>query len=215
MRIRTAAAGSAVFLVIAPGTVAGLAPWWLTGWQAGTPYPLALRASPKTGPSPSPGTARSRPFRGPGHLLLATPALADAWRRGTIRVWCWSVPGSRPRPETTGSSRRPSPQASRSPGGARPVPGLASRPPARVARSRPRADDTARRPTGCRCRPSRRCGAARSRSSWLSTVLTDTDTAGTTASACEFTRSVTCSRSLRRNGRTSIDDIADILGARP
>jgi protein-S-isoprenylcysteine O-methyltransferase Ste14 len=44
MRIRTAAAGSAVFLVTVPGTVAGLAPWWLTGWQAGTPYPLALRA---------------------------------------------------------------------------------------------------------------------------------------------------------------------------
>jgi protein-S-isoprenylcysteine O-methyltransferase Ste14 len=44
MRTTTAAAGSAAFLVIAPGTVAGLAPWWLTGWRAGTPYPLPLRA---------------------------------------------------------------------------------------------------------------------------------------------------------------------------
>jgi protein-S-isoprenylcysteine O-methyltransferase Ste14 len=28
-----AALGSAVFLVIAPGVVAGLVPWWLTGWN--------------------------------------------------------------------------------------------------------------------------------------------------------------------------------------
>jgi len=44
MRTTTAAAGSAAFLVIAPGTVAGLAPWWLTGWQQGAPYPSPLRA---------------------------------------------------------------------------------------------------------------------------------------------------------------------------
>jgi protein-S-isoprenylcysteine O-methyltransferase Ste14 len=44
MRTTTAAAGSAIFLVIAPGAVAGLAPWWLTGWQAGAPYPVPLRA---------------------------------------------------------------------------------------------------------------------------------------------------------------------------
>ena len=35
MRKITAIAGSAVFLVIAPGVVAGLVPWWLTGWRAG------------------------------------------------------------------------------------------------------------------------------------------------------------------------------------
>jgi protein-S-isoprenylcysteine O-methyltransferase Ste14 len=29
-----AAAGSALFFVVAPGAVAGLVPWWLTGWQA-------------------------------------------------------------------------------------------------------------------------------------------------------------------------------------
>src|SRR5262245_42812169 len=30
-----AAAGSFVFLSLAPGVVAGLVPWWLTGWQVG------------------------------------------------------------------------------------------------------------------------------------------------------------------------------------
>jgi protein-S-isoprenylcysteine O-methyltransferase Ste14 len=32
-----AALGSAAFLVVAPGMVAGLVPWWLTGWRFGTP----------------------------------------------------------------------------------------------------------------------------------------------------------------------------------
>ncbi len=43
MRKMTAAAGSAVFLGMAPGVVAGLVPWWLTGWRMGSPYPVALR----------------------------------------------------------------------------------------------------------------------------------------------------------------------------
>ena len=38
MRKITATAGSAVFLLIAPGGVAGLVPWWLTGWQMGAAY---------------------------------------------------------------------------------------------------------------------------------------------------------------------------------
>ena len=39
-RIR-AALGSGLFLVVAPGVVAGLVPWWLTGWQTGaTRWPL-------------------------------------------------------------------------------------------------------------------------------------------------------------------------------
>jgi len=40
------ALGSAVFLVLAPGVVAGLAPWWLTAWRFGTPLPWwdAVRA---------------------------------------------------------------------------------------------------------------------------------------------------------------------------
>ena len=43
MRKITAAAGSAVFLVIAPGVVAGLVPWWLTRWQMGDAYPVPVR----------------------------------------------------------------------------------------------------------------------------------------------------------------------------
>jgi protein-S-isoprenylcysteine O-methyltransferase Ste14 len=43
MRKITASAGTAVFLVIAPGAVAGLAPWWLTGWQPGAAYPAGAR----------------------------------------------------------------------------------------------------------------------------------------------------------------------------
>ena len=34
MRRTIAAAGSAVFFVLAPGVMAGLIPWWLTGWDA-------------------------------------------------------------------------------------------------------------------------------------------------------------------------------------
>ena len=45
MRKMTAMAGSAVFLVVAPGVVAGLVPWWLTGWQVGSRYPVPVRAA--------------------------------------------------------------------------------------------------------------------------------------------------------------------------
>ena len=37
MRRRTAAAGSALFFAAAPGVVAGLVPWWLTGWRVRGP----------------------------------------------------------------------------------------------------------------------------------------------------------------------------------
>jgi protein-S-isoprenylcysteine O-methyltransferase Ste14 len=37
-RVR-AAVGSAVFLILAPGVVAGLVPWWLTGWETDEPVP--------------------------------------------------------------------------------------------------------------------------------------------------------------------------------
>ena len=43
MRTKAAIAGSAGFLVIAPGVVAGLVPWWLTGWQAGAAMPVPVR----------------------------------------------------------------------------------------------------------------------------------------------------------------------------
>lgn len=39
MRRGLAAIGSAVFFVLAPGVVAGLVPWWLTGWRTGDPLP--------------------------------------------------------------------------------------------------------------------------------------------------------------------------------
>jgi protein-S-isoprenylcysteine O-methyltransferase Ste14 len=39
-----AAAGTAVFLVLVPGTVAGLVPWWLTDWRSGSACPLPARA---------------------------------------------------------------------------------------------------------------------------------------------------------------------------
>ncbi len=42
MRLATAAAGSSLFFALAPGVVAGVMPWWLTGWDA-EPVWLPLR----------------------------------------------------------------------------------------------------------------------------------------------------------------------------
>jgi protein-S-isoprenylcysteine O-methyltransferase Ste14 len=39
MRKARAAAGSLVFLVLAPGVVAGLLPWWITDWEVKEPLP--------------------------------------------------------------------------------------------------------------------------------------------------------------------------------
>jgi protein-S-isoprenylcysteine O-methyltransferase Ste14 len=38
MRKILALTGSVIFLVIAPGFVAGLVPWWITHWRAGVPF---------------------------------------------------------------------------------------------------------------------------------------------------------------------------------
>lgn len=44
MRRATAAAGSALFFLLAPGLTAGVVPWWLTGWRAAAPpWPLPGR----------------------------------------------------------------------------------------------------------------------------------------------------------------------------
>ena len=43
MRKITATAGSAGFLVIAPGARAGLVPWWLSGWAPGAGWPVPVR----------------------------------------------------------------------------------------------------------------------------------------------------------------------------
>ncbi len=39
MRKPIASAGTAIFFVLAPGVVAGLVPWWLTGWRGGQSLP--------------------------------------------------------------------------------------------------------------------------------------------------------------------------------
>jgi protein-S-isoprenylcysteine O-methyltransferase Ste14 len=39
VRKAKAALGSLVFLAVAPGVVAGLVPWWLTGWEKEEPLP--------------------------------------------------------------------------------------------------------------------------------------------------------------------------------
>ena len=38
VRKGSALAGSLIFLVVAPGVVAGLVPWWLTGWKVGASF---------------------------------------------------------------------------------------------------------------------------------------------------------------------------------
>ena len=43
MRRFSAASGSALFFAVAPGVVAGLVPWWLTGWRVGYSWWLPLR----------------------------------------------------------------------------------------------------------------------------------------------------------------------------
>jgi protein-S-isoprenylcysteine O-methyltransferase Ste14 len=58
VRTAGAALGSLVFLVVAPGVVAGLVPWLLTGWEVGQPLPHWL------------------PMRVVGLLLVAVGVLA-------------------------------------------------------------------------------------------------------------------------------------------
>lgn len=43
MKRGVAAGGSAAFFALAPGTVAGLLPWALTGWRVGTALPWPVR----------------------------------------------------------------------------------------------------------------------------------------------------------------------------
>lgn len=65
MREARAAAGTAVFLTVAPGGVAGLVPWLLTGWEVEKPLPYWL------------------PFRVVGAILLLAGlvTLLDAFAR--------------------------------------------------------------------------------------------------------------------------------------
>lgn len=45
MRTSWAAAGSALWFALAPGGVAGLGPWLVTGWAPGTDVPVAVRSA--------------------------------------------------------------------------------------------------------------------------------------------------------------------------
>jgi len=62
MRLRSAALGSALFFVVAPGVVVGLIPWWLTRWEVRpAPWPVRLL--------------------GAALLVLAVPVLVGAFVR--------------------------------------------------------------------------------------------------------------------------------------
>jgi len=62
MRLRSAALGSALFFVVAPGLVVGLIPWWLTRWEVRpAPWPVRLL--------------------GAALLVLAVPVLVGAFVR--------------------------------------------------------------------------------------------------------------------------------------
>jgi protein-S-isoprenylcysteine O-methyltransferase Ste14 len=62
---RRAAVGSALFLVVAPGVIAGLVPWLLTGWNAAD-APVWLRAA------------------GWGLLVLGTAVVLEAFARFVV-----------------------------------------------------------------------------------------------------------------------------------
>jgi protein-S-isoprenylcysteine O-methyltransferase Ste14 len=64
----SAALGSLVFLVLAPGVVAGLIPWWLTRWEVEEPLPIWA------------------PLRVVGVVLIAVGVLAllDSFRRFVV-----------------------------------------------------------------------------------------------------------------------------------
>jgi len=61
--------GSLLFLVVAPGTVAGLVPWWLTGWEV-RPAPFGLA---------------SLRLVGGAFLVLGAAGLLDSFARFALR----------------------------------------------------------------------------------------------------------------------------------
>ena len=69
MRRFFAVLGSAFFLVVAPGTVAGLVPWWISSWEFHTPF------------------LHFAPFRWIGLVLIvaALPVLLDSFARFALK----------------------------------------------------------------------------------------------------------------------------------
>jgi protein-S-isoprenylcysteine O-methyltransferase Ste14 len=69
--------GSALFLVVAPGTVAGLVPWWISGWRMQPPF-LGISA-----------------VRVIGGLLIAAgiPVLLDSFLRFALQGLGTPAPG--------------------------------------------------------------------------------------------------------------------------
>lgn len=90
MRKGMAVAGSAVFFALAPGVVAGLVPWWLTGWRVETPLPSWA------------------PLRvvGVALLLLAVPVLVSAFVRFVVEGVGTPAPVAPPRQLVVGGLYR-------------------------------------------------------------------------------------------------------------
>jgi len=66
MRRLSSVIGSTAFLLLAPGTVAGLVPWWIAGW----------RLAPPSGPmncSDVPGSRSGEPVGGGFHGTMIGP----------------------------------------------------------------------------------------------------------------------------------------------
>jgi len=83
VRRGVAAAGSSVFFVLAPGVVAGVVPWLLTGWRARRPLPY------------------SAPLRVAGVALLAAAALVLVQAFRPVRGGGgWHPSPGRPQPST-------------------------------------------------------------------------------------------------------------------
>jgi hypothetical protein len=121
MRRGTAAIGTPVFFLVAPGVVVGLVPWWLTGWNLRFDWPLVGRIAGLV-----PGLRRHTDGLGPaaepdlpGRLGRRRHSELPAHRR-RLQEGRW--PG--PRPASPASPVPPEPPAGRL---GRGVPQLASR----------------------------------------------------------------------------------------
>ncbi|MGH3431712.1 MAG: methyltransferase family protein [Thermocrispum sp.] len=117
--MRTAAIGTAVFFVLAPGTVVGLIPWWITGWQVHEPlawWPTqaiggvlvaaglvpavhAFVQFAKAGGTPAPiaptrrlvVTGFHRYVRNPMYLSLAAAITGQALLLGQLSLLLWAA----------------------------------------------------------------------------------------------------------------------------